>query len=71
MTVFIPVICPDCHQSDAIKHGKTRQNRRYLARLKRQTLCYSKSASMLGYSVRLLMYYLRYKTIPLSTRINP
>ena len=27
MTVFIPVLCPDCHQSHVIKHGKTRQGK--------------------------------------------
>ncbi len=27
MTVFIPVLCPDCHQPHVIKHGKTRQGK--------------------------------------------
>ena len=44
--------------------------RHYLARLKRQTLSYSKSTSMLRHSMRLLMHYLRFKQIPLPP-INP
>ena len=51
--------------------GENTRLRHYLARLKRQTLCYSKSASMLRYSIRLLMHYLRYKTIPLPICLNP
>ncbi len=27
MTVCIPVLCPDCHKPNVIKHGKTRQNK--------------------------------------------
>ena len=27
MTVYIPVLCPDCHSEEVIKHGKTRQNK--------------------------------------------
>ena len=38
----------------------------YLARLHRKTLCYSKSLSMLKYSIRLLLFYLRFKIIPAS-----
>ncbi|MBE9193555.1 IS1 family transposase, partial [Gloeocapsopsis crepidinum LEGE 06123] len=33
----------------------------------RATLCYSTSLEMLRYSVRLLMHYLRFKTLPLAT----
>ncbi len=51
--------------------GENTRLRHYLARLKRQTLCYSKSASMLRHSVKLLVHYLKYKTIPLPTCINP
>lgn len=39
--------------------------RHYLARLHRKTFCYSKSVEMLELSVRLLLHYLKYKTIPL------
>ena len=38
--------------------------RHYLARLHRKTLCYSKSVDMLKYSIRLLLHYLRYRTVP-------
>ncbi|MBD1893932.1 IS1 family transposase [Coleofasciculus sp. FACHB-129] len=37
--------------------------RHYLARLHRKTLCYSKSAEMLAHSVRLLLHYLKYRSI--------
>ena len=36
-----------------------------IARLKRKTLCYSKSEQMLRLSIKLLLHYLHYKTIPL------
>jgi len=38
--------------------GENCRLRHYLARLHRQTLCYSKSVDILYKSVRLLMYYL-------------
>ncbi len=38
--------------------------RHYLARLHRSSLCYSKSVEMLRLSIRLLLHYLKYKTIP-------
>ena len=41
--------------------------RHYLARLHRKTFCYSKSVEMLELSVRLLLHYLKFKTIPLPT----
>lgn len=44
--------------------GENTRLRHYLARLHRKTLCYSKSEEILKYSVRLLMYYLRFKTVP-------
>ena len=40
--------------------------RHYLARLHRQTLCYSKTVDMLKYSVRLLLHYLKYRTLPVG-----
>ena len=40
--------------------------RHYLARLHRKTFCYSKSLNMLKASIKLLLYYLKYKEIPLS-----
>ncbi|MBW4639600.1 MAG: IS1 family transposase [Gloeocapsa sp. UFS-A4-WI-NPMV-4B04] len=47
--------------------GENTRLRHYLARLHRATLCYSKSLEMLRCSVRLLMHYLRFRTIPLAT----
>ncbi len=44
--------------------GENTRLRHYLARLGRKTLCYSKSAEMLEYSVRLLIYYLKSRAIP-------
>ncbi len=43
--------------------GENTRLRHYLARLHRKTLCYSKSLDMLRYSIRLLLFYLRFKTI--------
>lgn len=44
--------------------GENTRLRHYLARLHRKTLCYSKSLAMLKYSIRLLLFYLKFKTIP-------
>jgi IS1 family transposase len=41
--------------------------RHYLARLHRQTLCYSKSVEMLRYSIRLLLHYLKFWDVPVPT----
>jgi IS1 family transposase len=46
--------------------GENTRLRHYLARLGRKTLCYSKSVDMLKYSIRLLLFYLKFKTIPAS-----
>ena len=43
--------------------GENTRLRHYLARLHRQTLCYSKSLEMLRYSIRLLLHYLKFKTV--------
>lgn len=43
--------------------GENTRLRHYLARLHRKTLCYSKSIEMLRYSIRLLLHYLKFKTI--------
>jgi len=48
--------------------GENTRLMHYLARLHRATLCYSKSLEMLRCSVRLLMHYLRFKTLPLSSK---
>ncbi len=44
--------------------GENTRLRHYLARLHRSTLCYSKSLEMLEHSVRLLIYYLRFRDVP-------
>ena len=44
--------------------GENTRLRHYLARLKRKTLCYSKSEQMLRLSLKLLLHYLHYKSIP-------
>ncbi|MGF1591249.1 MAG: IS1 family transposase [Pleurocapsa sp.] len=46
--------------------GENTRLRHYLARLHRQTLCYSKSLEMLRYSIRLLLHYLKFKTVTAS-----
>lgn len=51
--------------------GENTQLRHYLARLHRKTLCYSKSVEMLELSVRLLLHYLKHKSIPLPAAIIP
>ena len=40
--------------------GENSRLRHYLARLHRQTFCYSKSEEMLKYSIRLVIHYLKY-----------
>ena len=44
--------------------GENTRLRHYLARLHRKTLCYSKSEEMLRHSMRLLVHYLKHKSIP-------
>ena len=46
--------------------GENTRLRHYLARLHRKTLCYSKSVDMLKYSIRLLLFYLKFKTVFVS-----
>ncbi len=45
--------------------GENSRLRHYLARLHRKTFCYSKSEEMLFLSIKLLVYYLKYKTLSL------
>ncbi len=47
--------------------GENTRLRHYLARLHRKTLCYSKSVEMIKCSIRLLLHYLRFQTVPLAT----
>ncbi len=44
--------------------GENTRLRHYLARLHRKTLCYSKSLEMLKHSIRLLLHYLKFRSIP-------
>jgi insertion element IS1 protein InsB len=50
--------------------GENTRLRHYLARLKRKTLCYSKSTQMLKHSIRLLIHYLKFDRVPILTSIN-
>ena len=43
--------------------GENTRLRHYLARLHRKSLCYSKSLEMLSCSIRLLLHYLKFKTV--------
>ena len=45
--------------------GENTRLRHYLARLKRKTLCYSKSLQMLKHSIRLLIHYLKFGDVPI------
>ena len=45
--------------------GENSRLRHYLARLHRKTFCYSKSKEMLRYSIRLLLHYLKFWTVPI------
>ena len=45
--------------------GENTRLRHYLARLKRKSLCYSKSEKMLRYSIQLLIHYLKFADVPI------
>ena len=45
--------------------GENSRFRHYLARLHRKTFCYSKTVEMLKLSIRLVIYYLKYGSVPL------
>ena len=47
--------------------GENTRLRHYLSRLHRKTLCYSKSLLMLTISIRLVIYYLKHKTVPITS----
>ena len=44
--------------------GENTPLRHYLPRLHRKTLCNSKSVDMVKHSIRLLLYYFKYREIP-------
>jgi insertion element IS1 protein InsB len=50
--------------------GENTRLRHYLARLKRKTLCYSKSKEMLEHSIRLLLHYLKFGDLPIPYSLN-
>jgi insertion element IS1 protein InsB len=45
--------------------GENTRLRNYLARLHRKTPCYSKSIEMLGYSISLLIHYMKFQEVPI------
>lgn len=45
--------------------GENTRLRHYLSRLKRKTLCYSKSEQMLRHSIQLLIHYLKFGDVPI------
>lgn len=51
--------------------GENSRLRHYLARLHRKTFCYSKSIEMLRYSIRLLLHYLKFRSVPLPLSTQP
>lgn len=50
--------------------GENTRLRHYLSRLKRKTLCYSKSEQMLKHSIRLLIHYLKFGDVPTPYQNN-
>ncbi len=50
--------------------GENTRLRRYLARLHRKTLCYSKSKEILPHSVKLLIHYLKFWGVPVPVSVN-
>lgn len=70
-----PMFIPDgnqiiCKTYMTRVEGENTRLRHYLARLKRKTLCYSKSAQMLRYSIRLLIHYLKFDDVPVPYSMN-
>ena len=51
--------------------GENTRLRHCLARSHRKTLCYSKSQEMLGHSIRLLLYYLKFREVPVPHQFIP
>jgi len=51
--------------------GENTRLRHYLARLHRQTLCYSKCEKMLKHSIKLLIHYLKFYDIPIPGAFIP
>jgi IS1 family transposase len=70
-----PIFIPDGDQIVSKTYmtrveGENMRLRHYLARLKRKTLCYSKSAEMLKHSIRLLIHYLKFDDLPIPDSFN-
>ena len=64
-----PIFIPDGDQIVSKTYrtrveGENTRLRHYLARLHRQTLCYSKWVKMLENSLPLLIHYLKFKDVP-------
>jgi hypothetical protein len=49
--------------------GENTRLRHYLDRLHRKTICYSKSIEILGYSIRLLIHYLKFQEVLIPYKI--
>ena len=68
--VYPNLIAPEDHLVCKIYmtrvEGENTRLRHYLARLHRQSLCYSKSLEMLQCSIRLLLHYLKFHTVAMS-----
>jgi IS1 family transposase len=47
--------------------GENTRLRHYLSGLHRKTFCYSKSLLILTISIRLVIYYLKHKTVPITS----
>lgn len=69
--MFIPDGCQIVSKTYMTRvEGENTRLRHYLARLKRKTLCYSKSTEMLKHSIRLLIHYLKFNELPISHSID-
>jgi hypothetical protein len=69
--MFIPDNAQIVELTDMTRvEGENTRLRHYLARLKRKTLCYSKSEQMLKHSVRLLIHYLKFYELPIPYPLN-
>ena len=70
-----PMFIPDgdqiiCKTYMTRVEGENTRLRHYLARLKRKTLCYSKSEEMLKHSIRLLIHYFKFSDVPIPYSSN-
>ncbi len=57
-------ICTHCYRQLTRVENENTRLRHYLARFHCKTLRYSKSEEMLRYLIKLLLYLLKYETVP-------